>query len=175
MSFNSSMTSHSLLPRDVGPLKQRIAGKSIPMEKFVARKARKYFEQGERLVLPAHVSNCSVALSVFVASMYLFLFYIFCCSVSFKICCCSVSFSTFADAVFLFICDDAVFPFLYFLLCFSYICWCPSVFLSVFVDAAVFLFSYLLSLQCFSFYLLMQCFSFHIRWCMLQRVHWCML
>ncbi|KAI0632607.1 hypothetical protein C8Q77DRAFT_1118462 [Trametes polyzona] len=34
-------------------LRQRIAGKSIPLEKFVARKARKYAQQGGRLTLPA--------------------------------------------------------------------------------------------------------------------------
>lgn len=34
-------------------LRQKIAGKSIPVEKFVARKARKYLAQSDRLVLPA--------------------------------------------------------------------------------------------------------------------------
>ncbi|PFH45834.1 hypothetical protein AMATHDRAFT_157688, partial [Amanita thiersii Skay4041] len=34
-------------------LRQKIAGKSIPLEKFVARKARKYAAQGGRLMLPA--------------------------------------------------------------------------------------------------------------------------
>ncbi|KII83697.1 hypothetical protein PLICRDRAFT_180049 [Plicaturopsis crispa FD-325 SS-3] len=33
-------------------LRQRIAGKSIPLEKFVARKARKFHEQGGRLAMP---------------------------------------------------------------------------------------------------------------------------
>ncbi|EJT97245.1 hypothetical protein DACRYDRAFT_119682 [Dacryopinax primogenitus] len=33
--------------------KQRIAGKSIPIEKFAARKARKFQSQGKRLLLPA--------------------------------------------------------------------------------------------------------------------------
>ena len=33
-------------------LMQRIAGKSIPMEKFAARKAQKYAAQGGRLLLP---------------------------------------------------------------------------------------------------------------------------
>lgn len=37
----------------VSGLRQRIAGKSIPLEKFVARKARKFLDQGGRLVLPA--------------------------------------------------------------------------------------------------------------------------
>ncbi|KAJ7059603.1 hypothetical protein C8F01DRAFT_1026260 [Mycena amicta] len=34
-------------------LRQKIAGKSIPLEKFVARKARKFITQGNRLALPA--------------------------------------------------------------------------------------------------------------------------
>ncbi|KAG2355431.1 hypothetical protein BDR07DRAFT_1453781 [Suillus spraguei] len=34
-------------------LRQKIAGKSIPIEKFVARKARKYLAQSDRLFLPA--------------------------------------------------------------------------------------------------------------------------
>ncbi|KAI0085514.1 hypothetical protein BDY19DRAFT_438314 [Irpex rosettiformis] len=38
--------------RKVPELRQRIAGKSIPLEKFVARKARKFEEQGDRLCLP---------------------------------------------------------------------------------------------------------------------------
>ncbi|THH26374.1 hypothetical protein EUX98_g7819 [Antrodiella citrinella] len=33
--------------------RQRIAGKSIPLEKYVARKARKFLDQGNRLALPA--------------------------------------------------------------------------------------------------------------------------
>ncbi|EMD32712.1 hypothetical protein CERSUDRAFT_161188 [Gelatoporia subvermispora B] len=37
----------------VPELRQRIAGKSIPLEKFVARKARKLKDQGGRLALPA--------------------------------------------------------------------------------------------------------------------------
>jgi len=41
-----------LMERVTG-LRQRIAGKSIPLEKFVARKARKFLDQGGRLVLPA--------------------------------------------------------------------------------------------------------------------------
>ncbi|THG95455.1 hypothetical protein EW026_g6202 [Hermanssonia centrifuga] len=39
--------------RQVPGLRQRIAGKSIPLEKFAARKARKFEEQGGRLALPA--------------------------------------------------------------------------------------------------------------------------
>lgn len=46
----------------VPDLMQRIAGKSIPLEKFVARRARKFVQQGNRLVLPgielAYVLNC---------------------------------------------------------------------------------------------------------------------
>ncbi|CAK8688467.1 unnamed protein product [Clavelina lepadiformis] len=42
------------LMSEVNSLKQKFAGKSIPTEKFIARKARKYLEQGEYLVLPAH-------------------------------------------------------------------------------------------------------------------------
>jgi Protein of unknown function (DUF3808) len=38
---------------EVPKLRQRIAGKSIPLEKFVARKARKCETQGGRLLLPA--------------------------------------------------------------------------------------------------------------------------
>lgn len=41
------------LMTEVPKLRQRIAGKSIPLEKFVARKARKYEVQGGRLLLPA--------------------------------------------------------------------------------------------------------------------------
>nr|XP_009861400.1 tetratricopeptide repeat protein 39B isoform X2 [Ciona intestinalis] len=42
------------LLKEMPSLKQRFAGKSIPMEKFLIRKARKYFEQQEYLLLPAH-------------------------------------------------------------------------------------------------------------------------
>ena len=38
---------------EVPKLRQRIAGKSIPLEKFVSRKARKCETQGGRLLLPA--------------------------------------------------------------------------------------------------------------------------
>ncbi|KAH9034085.1 hypothetical protein EDB85DRAFT_1948820 [Lactarius pseudohatsudake] len=41
------------LMTEVPKLRQRIAGKSIPLEKFVARKARKCEAQGGRLFLPA--------------------------------------------------------------------------------------------------------------------------
>lgn len=39
--------------RDVPKYKQRIAGKSLPMEKFAIKKAERYFNQGQNLVLPA--------------------------------------------------------------------------------------------------------------------------
>ncbi|KAM0755093.1 hypothetical protein T439DRAFT_309959 [Meredithblackwellia eburnea MCA 4105] len=48
--------------KNVPDLMQRIAGKSIPLEKFVARRARKFVDQGNRLCLPgvelAYVLNC---------------------------------------------------------------------------------------------------------------------
>ncbi|KAF9446913.1 hypothetical protein P691DRAFT_803254 [Macrolepiota fuliginosa MF-IS2] len=37
----------------VPDLRQKIAGKSIPLEKYVARKSRKFSQQGDRLALPA--------------------------------------------------------------------------------------------------------------------------
>lgn len=47
---------------DVPSLMQRIAGKSIPLEKYVAKRAMKYVTQGGRLLLPgielAYVLNC---------------------------------------------------------------------------------------------------------------------
>ncbi|KAH7882592.1 hypothetical protein F5I97DRAFT_1906457 [Phlebopus sp. FC_14] len=43
----------AMLMEKVSSLRQRIAGKSIPLEKFVARKARKYLAQNNRLLLPA--------------------------------------------------------------------------------------------------------------------------
>jgi len=48
--------------RTVPSLMQRIAGKSIPLEKFVARRAKKFIDQGNRLTCPgielAYVLNC---------------------------------------------------------------------------------------------------------------------
>jgi len=50
------------LMREVPLHKQRIAGKSIPMEKFVIKKSERYFAQNDRLCLPAlellYVWNC---------------------------------------------------------------------------------------------------------------------
>jgi len=39
--------------RDIPGWKQRIAGKSIPMEKFIVKKCERFFAQGNKLVLPA--------------------------------------------------------------------------------------------------------------------------
>lgn len=39
-------------------LKQRIAGKSLPFEKFAVAKAKRYMDQNEYLTLPAMVSVC---------------------------------------------------------------------------------------------------------------------
>lgn len=46
------------LMTEVPKLRQRIAGKSIPLEKYVARKARKCEAQGGRLLLPALELAC---------------------------------------------------------------------------------------------------------------------
>ena len=35
---------------------QRFAGKSLPIEKFAAKKSKRFFEQGENLILPGVVS-----------------------------------------------------------------------------------------------------------------------
>jgi len=40
------------LMKDVPKYKQRIAGKSLPMEKFACKKAERYFNQKENLILP---------------------------------------------------------------------------------------------------------------------------
>lgn len=41
------------LMRDCPKYKQRIAGKSLPMEKFICKKSARYFIQGKSLCLPA--------------------------------------------------------------------------------------------------------------------------
>lgn len=41
------------LMRDAPKYKQRIAGKSLPMEKFICKKAARYFQQDKQLLLPA--------------------------------------------------------------------------------------------------------------------------
>ena len=46
------MEEATTLMEKVPSLLQRIAGKSIPMEKLISRKARKFKSQGHRLVLP---------------------------------------------------------------------------------------------------------------------------
>jgi len=43
--------------RQVPLLKQRIAGKSLPVEKFAVKKSARYFEQNHRLTLPAYVCD----------------------------------------------------------------------------------------------------------------------
>ncbi|EFA11237.1 tetratricopeptide repeat protein 39B isoform X2 [Tribolium castaneum] len=40
------------LMKDVPKYKQRIAGKSLPLEKFAVKKSERYFEQGHNLILP---------------------------------------------------------------------------------------------------------------------------
>ena len=47
--------------RDVPTFKQRIAGKSIPIEKFTVKKCRRYFEQNGYLTLPSYVSILLIA------------------------------------------------------------------------------------------------------------------
>lgn len=45
--------------RAIPTLVQRIAGKSIPIEKFALRKTKRFTEQGKWLTLPALVSSYS--------------------------------------------------------------------------------------------------------------------
>ena len=59
--FNGNFSSYLLLYyRQIPRLKQRIAGKSIPIEKFAVRKAERYHEQQGMLVLPAIVRILNV-------------------------------------------------------------------------------------------------------------------
>ena len=51
------------LMTDVPSLKQKIAGKSLPMEKFAIKKSERFIEQGQYLTLPA---LGMLALNVFV-------------------------------------------------------------------------------------------------------------
>ncbi|TPX43841.1 hypothetical protein SeMB42_g04566 [Synchytrium endobioticum] len=51
---NKSMVNSMM--KEIGGLTKRVAGKSIPIEKFLARKARKWELQGGRLMLPAFES-----------------------------------------------------------------------------------------------------------------------
>ena len=41
------------LMRDIPSWKQKIAGKSLPMEKFAIRKSERFLDQNNKLVLPA--------------------------------------------------------------------------------------------------------------------------
>ncbi|GAA5981347.1 hypothetical protein JCM10908_004077 [Rhodotorula pacifica] len=64
MLYEQDMESETVaaLMHDVPRLLQKIAGKSIPLEKFVSRRARKFIAQGNRLLLAgldlAYVFNC---------------------------------------------------------------------------------------------------------------------
>lgn len=45
--------SHECFHRSIPGLKQRIAGKSLPIEKFAVKKSARFFAQGETLTLSA--------------------------------------------------------------------------------------------------------------------------
>ena len=49
---NSEREDQRQLMESVPGLKQRIAGKSLPMEKFAIRKSERWIKQGGRLTLP---------------------------------------------------------------------------------------------------------------------------
>ena len=53
--------------REVPKLKLRIAGKSIPFEKFAMKKAKRYLDQGNRLILPAYVRHYILHFISFIA------------------------------------------------------------------------------------------------------------
>lgn len=49
----TDQTTINNLMREAPQYKQRIAGKSLPMEKFICKKAQRYFNQNQTLVMPA--------------------------------------------------------------------------------------------------------------------------
>ncbi|XP_050314253.1 tetratricopeptide repeat protein 39B-like isoform X2 [Anthonomus grandis grandis] len=51
LTFEEKMELENLM-RDVPKYKQRIAGKSLPMEKFAIKKSERYFSQKKKLILP---------------------------------------------------------------------------------------------------------------------------
>ena len=53
--FEHYISNTLFLYREVPKLKQRIAGKSIPIEKFAVNKAKRYLDQDCYLTLPALV------------------------------------------------------------------------------------------------------------------------
>ena len=59
-------------------LKQRIAGKSLPFEKFAVAKAKRYMDQNEYLTLPAMVSVCFLRAGFSLLSVLLMLLWFGC-------------------------------------------------------------------------------------------------